>query len=49
MKQGSKACGMAEKDESPEYEAKSHSTSFLRKAVKASEKKSGKRSSKKRG
>jgi hypothetical protein len=45
----SKECGMKESDESPGYEAKSHSTAFLRKAVKASEKKSGKRASKKRG
>jgi hypothetical protein len=43
------SCGMAEKDESPEYEAKSHSTAFLRKAVRVSEKKSGKRLAKKRG
>jgi hypothetical protein len=41
--------GMAEKDETPEYEAKSHSTAFLRKAVRASEKKPGKRAAKKRG
>jgi hypothetical protein len=40
---------MAEKDESPEYEARNHSTSFLRKAVRASEKKPGKRASKKIG
>ena len=44
----SKSCGMSEKDETPEYEAKNHPTSFLRKAVKASEKKSSKRKSKKR-
>jgi len=49
MKKSSKACGMPEKDESPEYEARNHSTAFLRKAVRASEKKSGKRSAKKRG
>ena len=41
--------GMAEKDESPEYEARNHSTSFLRKAVRSSEKKSGKRAARKRG
>ena len=41
--------GMAEKDESPAYEAKNHSTAFLRKAVRASEKKPGKRAAKKRG
>ncbi len=45
----SKECGMKEADESPAYEAKNHSTAFLRKAVRASEKKSGKRTSKKRG
>jgi hypothetical protein len=48
MKQ-SKECGMREEDETPAYEAKSHSTAFLRKAVRASEKKPGKRASKKRG
>lgn len=48
----SKECGMAEKDESPDYEARNHSTAFLRKAVRASEKKSGrqgKRAAGKRG
>ena len=46
----SKECGMKESDETPGYEAKSHSTAFLRKAVKASEaKKSGRRAAKKRG
>jgi hypothetical protein len=42
-------CGMPEKDESPAYEARNHSTQFLRKAVKLSEKKSSKRTSRKRG
>jgi hypothetical protein len=41
----SPSCGMAEKDESPAYEARNHSTAFLRKALRASENKSGKRSS----
>lgn len=45
----SKECGMPEKDETPGYEAKSHSTAFLKKAVRASEKKPGKRSARKRG
>ena len=45
----SKECGMKESDETPGYEAKSHSTAFLKKAVRASEKKSGKRSARKRG
>ena len=44
-----KNCGMAEKDETPEYEARNHSTAFLRKAVRASEKKSGRRTTRKRG
>jgi hypothetical protein len=52
MKQ-SKECGMREEDETPAYEAKSHSTAFLRKAVRASEKKlgrsTGRRRSGKRG
>lgn len=48
MKKSSKGCGMPEKDESPEYEARNHSTAFLRKAVRASEKKSSKRSPGKR-
>lgn len=48
MKPGQKGCGMPEKDESPEYEARNHSTAFLRKAVRASEKKSSKRSPGKR-
>ena len=42
-------CGMAEKDESPDYEAKSHSAAFLRKATRLAEKKPGKRAAKKRG
>jgi hypothetical protein len=40
---------MPEKDETPEYEARNHPVGFLRKAVRAAEKKSGKRASKKRG
>jgi hypothetical protein len=44
MKKSSE-CGMREQDESPGYEAKSHSVSFLRKATRLAEKKSGKRSS----
>lgn len=46
MKKPSKGCGMPEKDESPDYEARNHSTAFLRKAVRASEKKSSRRSRK---
>ncbi len=49
MKKPSPGCGVPEKDETPDYEARNHSTAFLRKAVRASEKKSGKRSSRKRG
>jgi hypothetical protein len=49
MKHPSKGCGMPEKDESPAYEARNHSPQFLRKAVHLAEKKSGKRSPKKRG
>jgi len=45
----SKSRGMLEKDETPEYEAKSHPISFLRKAARLAEKKSGKRVSRKRG
>ena len=41
--------GMPEKDETPEYEARSHSVPFLRKAVRAAEKKSGRRPARKRG
>jgi hypothetical protein len=49
MKKESKGCGMPEKDESPGYEARNHSTAFLKKAVRASEKKHSKRSARKRG
>lgn len=42
-------CGMEEKDETPAYEARNHSTAFLRKAVRASEKKPSKRAVRKRG
>lgn len=49
MKKGQTGCGMPEKDESPEYEARNHPVSFLRKAVRVAEKKSSKRSSRKRG
>lgn len=44
-----KSYGMAEKDETPEYEARNHPASFLRKATRMAEKKSGKRAAKKRG
>jgi hypothetical protein len=45
----SQGCGMLEKDESPEYEARNHSKRFLEKAARLAGKKSGKRSSRKRG
>jgi hypothetical protein len=45
----SQSCGVPESQESPAFEAKNHSTAFLRKAVRASEKKPGKRAAKKRG
>jgi hypothetical protein len=38
-----------EKDETPEMEGRSHPVSFLRKATRVAEKKSGKRAAKKRG
>ena len=38
-----------EKDETPELESRNHPVSFLRKATRLAEKKSGKRVSKKRG
>ena len=46
--------GMAEKDETPAYEARNHPVNFLRQAVRDAEKKSskrhtGKRAAKKRG
>ncbi len=49
MKKPSRGCGMPEKDESPAYEARNHSPAFLRQAVRLAEKKSGKRTAKKRG
>ena len=48
MKKSSKGCGMAEKDESPAYEARNHSKQFLEKAVRLAGKKSSKRSPGKR-
>jgi hypothetical protein len=38
-----------EKDETPELESRSHPVSFLRRATRLAEKKSGKRAAKKRG
>jgi hypothetical protein len=38
-----------ESQETPEMESRSHSPNFLRKATRMAEKKSGKRTSKKRG
>ena len=49
MKKPSSGCGMPESQETPEYEARNHPVSFLRKAVRTAEKKSGKRVAKKRG
>jgi len=48
MKQDQRSCGMAEKDETPEYEARNHPVGFLRKAVRAAEKKPSKRRARKR-
>lgn len=45
----SQSCGMPESQETPEYEARHHSPQFLHKAARAAEKKSGKRSPRKRG
>jgi len=44
-----KECGMPEKDETPQYEARNHPPSFLRKAARLAEKKSSKRPARKRG
>ena len=49
MKKSSAGCGMAEKDESPAYEARNHSKGFLEKAARMAGKKSSKRSTRKRG
>ena len=43
------ACGMAERDETPAYEARNHSKRFLEKAARMAGKKPSKRSAKKRG
>lgn len=49
MKPGQKGCGVPEDQESPSFEARSHTVQFLRKAVKLAEKKTSKRSMRKRG
>jgi len=49
MKRGQSGCGVPESQESPSFEARNHTPQFLRKAVRLAEKKSGKRSSRKRG
>ena len=41
--------GTPESQETPEMEGRSHPASFLRKATRVAEKKSGKRAAKKRG
>lgn len=48
MKKSSRECGMPESQETPDYEAKSHTPAFLRKAARLAEKKSAKRAARKR-
>jgi hypothetical protein len=47
--ESNKECGMAERDETPAYEARNHSTVFLRKAARLAERKPSRRPARKRG
>ena len=49
VKKPGPGCGVPEKDESPQFEARNHSKQFLEKAARLAGKKSSKRSSRKRG